>query len=140
MKEQIDFLNTSLLAQSPYQYSVLKAKDHGQQIIGVINLETIGYTSKKENSQLFVPGIDPKVLPKNNTLDDLSVGDFAFIISNDISQQLGKTFFEASKISNINLPSAWLHIALNYETIKQNLPDISVKIHLTTNNRVCNLW
>jgi len=106
------------------QYAALYVKENDIKITAIINLETIGYTSTKEGSQEMVPGLDPTQLPKNNTSDNLSVGDFAFIVSDSNSLKVGKSFFDNSANPLINLASTWMHVPFDYQTIVRQVPDI----------------
>ena len=105
------------------QYAAMYAVEHREQISGMINLETIGYTSKQPHSQTFPPGLDPSSIPRHKS-DDHTVGDFAQIISDGNSEQVGKAFFEACQAPDIDLPSAWLHVPFDYETIANQMPDL----------------
>ncbi len=102
----------------------VSAIENHENITGVINLETIGYTSPKPNSQNFPTPLDPSMATKHNTQENLSVGDFAFIISHNVSQTLGASFFEQTQLEAINLTSAWLHVPFDYQTIVNTMPDI----------------
>ncbi|MHA2251134.1 MAG: M28 family peptidase, partial [Candidatus Kariarchaeaceae archaeon] len=105
-------------------FYVSKAKEDDKKILGVINLETVGFTSKLQNSQTLPTGFDPAMIQKNKTDENLTVGDFVLIISNDISQDLGQSFFEQTKSEGIALPSAWLHLPIDFETIAKTVPDV----------------
>lgn len=51
----------------------------------------------------------------------MDVGDFIFFFSNSESQDLGSAFFNAGKIHNLSI--AWLHLPMDYDTIKLQVPD-----------------
>ena len=79
-------------------YWVKKAMERNKQIKGVINLETIGYTSKR-------------------------IGDFISVVSDKNSKQLGKAFCKNCKNEDIKLPYLWAKIPLRFEKIAKWMMD-----------------
>lgn len=95
-----------------------------ENIIGALNYDPIGYTDKQSDSQKIPAAIDPTQVPKYNTSDDLSVGDFVGIFTDINSQNLGLGFMECVKNELINLPAAWIHAPLDFKSICKMMPDI----------------
>lgn len=99
------------------------AIEKNTSILAVINLETIGYTSKLKNSQRY-PSSLLKLFPKYKTKLRKSVGDFINIISDKNSTKLAKSFSIHCKNENIQLPYVRVTIPFNYEKIAKYLPDL----------------
>ncbi len=95
-----------------------------ENIIGALNYDPIGYTDKRSGSQKTLAAMDPTQIPKYNTSDDLSVGDFVGIFTDVNSQNLGLGFMESVKNKLINLPAAWIHAPFDFKTISKMMPDI----------------
>ena len=103
---------------------VENALERKMNIAGVINLESIGYCSKKPNSQKFPPGINPELFEKFNTDEKLTIGDFISVVSDDNSSGLAKTFFDSCKIDSIDLPAVNLTVPFDYDFIEKNMRDL----------------
>jgi aminopeptidase-like protein len=102
---------------------VEKAIAENHKILGVINLETIGYTSKQKNSQKF-PSPLFKIFPKYKTKLRKSVGDFINIVGDKNSIKLAKLFSKNCKNEDIKLPYVRVAVPLNFEKISKYLPDL----------------
>jgi hypothetical protein len=103
---------------------VEKAKSERKRILGVINLETIGFTTKKLHSQSSLKGIDLDILPTHKFDRKSMIGDFILIISDDNSSFVGQAFFEQCKNPSIDLPAVFLGVPLNIEQIASGMFDL----------------
>ncbi|MHA1936176.1 MAG: M28 family peptidase, partial [Candidatus Thorarchaeota archaeon] len=112
---------TALLGSSAW---VENANQDGKNIIGVLCLETMGYTSTAKNSQKFPDEIDPSLFTTFGTQDDLTVGDFLTIISDKNSGALADSFCEQSRRESIALPFACLKAPLGFEEAAHVMPDL----------------
>jgi len=99
-----------------------KAKAANKQINGVINLEMVGYVTKKPGSQKFPPGVDISAFPNHGVNNEKPVGDFICIVSDDRSDTLGQVFFEQCK--KIDLPAALLAVPMDITQIASVMPDL----------------
>ncbi|MHA1954352.1 MAG: M28 family peptidase [Candidatus Heimdallarchaeaceae archaeon] len=104
-------------------YWVKKAIDAGKQIKGVINLECIGYTSKRKNSQLLPPLMHPIIFPSYKVKTFKKIGDFISVVSDKNSKELGKALCRNCKHKDIQLPYLWAKIPLGFEKIAKWLND-----------------
>ncbi|MFX0051687.1 MAG: M28 family peptidase [Candidatus Hodarchaeota archaeon] len=93
-------------------------------IVGVINLESVGFTSTQHHSQRLPVGTSLDMFKTYNTDQDQMIGNYIAIIGDVNSQILTNAFFEASQHKSIKLPCACLDVPLNYEGIKQMIPDL----------------
>ncbi|MHA1908755.1 MAG: M28 family peptidase [Candidatus Thorarchaeota archaeon] len=106
-------------------YSWLReALKEGKSISGVINLETMGYVSKKPNSQSWPEGIEPEMFRSYNTQEDLTVGDFITIVGDRNSGLLANTFGEQSRRDDIELPYAIFQQDFSFEQAAHMMPDL----------------
>ena len=71
---------TALMGSSHWVDEAVKT---GTSVLGVICMDTIGYTSSKKNSQQWPDGIESDMLEIYGTSNDLSIGDFLVIIGDD---------------------------------------------------------
>jgi len=90
----------------------------------VINLETIGYTSKNPHSQTLPSGMTLEIFEGYKINEQEMIGDFASIFADENSGFLAKTFLKNAQYELIDLPCASLTVPLNYSSIKQNFPDL----------------
>ncbi|MCG3259545.1 MAG: M28 family peptidase [Candidatus Heimdallarchaeota archaeon] len=104
-------------------YWVKKAIEDDKKIIGVINLETIGYTSKRKNSQFLPPLMHPILFPTYKVKARKIIGDFISVVSDKNSKELGKLFCKKCKLDDIKLPYLWARIPLRFEKIAKWLSD-----------------
>jgi hypothetical protein len=111
---------TALLGSSAW---VKKAQD-GKDIIGVLCLETMGYTSTAKNSQKFPDGFEPSLFTTYSTQEDLTVGDFLTIVGDKNSSALADSFCEQSRRDSIALPHACLKAPLGFEETAHVMPDL----------------
>jgi hypothetical protein len=104
-------------------YWVKQAIEDDKKIIGVINLETIGYTSKRKNSQFLPPLMHPLFFPSYKVKARKRIGDFISVVSDKNSKELGKLFCKKCKLEDIKLPYLWARIPLRFEKIAKWLSD-----------------
>ena len=95
-----------------------------KEIIGVLCLETVGYTSKEPNSQKFPDEVDPRMFEISGTQEDLTVGDFLAVIADGNSKSLAESFCEQCQDGSIALPYACLKADFGFEQAAHAMPDI----------------
>jgi hypothetical protein len=110
-----------LLGSDAYSKYAIKNKI---DIVGVINLESVGFTSTQHLSQRLPEGISLDMFKTYNTDQDQMIGNYIAIFGDENSHNLTSTFFESSQNKSIKLPCACLDVPLNYEGIKQMMPDL----------------
>jgi len=120
LKDPTDWIGTTALVGST-KY-VEKAMKEKRDILGVINLETIGYTSSRKHSQL-IPSIIFKLFPKYRTNLRQEIGNFIGIISDKQSHALAKFFCQQCKKANIKLPYVNYCLPYNFETLAVKVRD-----------------
>lgn len=100
-----------------YKHSLGKIK-------GVINLETCGYTSRKQFSQEKAQGLEFDQFPTHNVKDP-QIGDYIFIIADmQSTSAIGNHMFTACAHSEINLPAMFVSMPFGFETIRSFAPDL----------------
>jgi len=104
-------------------YWVKRAVETEKKIIGVINLETIGYTSKRKNTQTLPPLMHPLLFPNYKVKARKKIGDYISVVSDKNSKELGKIFCKMCKHKDIKLPYLWAKIPLRFEKIAKWLTD-----------------
>ena len=103
---------------------------NNSRIFSCINLETIGYSSNADHSQLLPPGINPSlmqsmgILSRYKTKKNLSKGNFICIMCDKNSSALGKIFYKNTKRKEIRLPSTLFSLPLTHTEIDQQFPDM----------------
>ena len=105
-------------------YWVKKAIEVDKKIKGVINLVTIGYSSKRKNTQFLPPLLSPLLLPSYKVKARKKIGDFIAVVSDKNSKELGKIFCKNCKNEGIKLPYLWARIPFNFEKIAKWLYDL----------------
>jgi len=95
-----------------------------KEIIGVLCLETVGYTSKEANSQKFPDQMDTRMFESFGTQEDLTVGDFLTVIADGNSKSLATSFCEQCQDDSIALPYACLKADFGYDQAAYAMPDI----------------
>lgn len=98
--------------------------DKKMNIAGVINLESVGFATNEPFSQRLPRGISLDMFKTHSTDRKQMIGNYITIIGDENSQTLTNTFFNSSQHDSIKLPCACLDIPLNYEGIKQTMPDL----------------
>ncbi|NHK31141.1 MAG: M28 family peptidase [Asgard group archaeon] len=95
---------------------VEKAVQDKRKIVGVLNLDSVGYISNKPHSQemnrvysLIFPSYKMKFIRK--------IGDFIVIVGDRKSKLLAKTFYKQCRRKEINLPSICYRVPFNYNQI-----------------------
>ncbi|MFX0114420.1 MAG: M28 family peptidase [Candidatus Hodarchaeota archaeon] len=96
-----------------------KAIDKGIEILGALNLEMVGYVSKKPNSQKMPSLVSPEWFKKYQIEESLSIGDFIVVFSNSESANLEQEAYHGAMMDAIQLPYASLAVPFDYDTIKQ---------------------
>ncbi|MHA2498591.1 MAG: M28 family peptidase [Candidatus Hodarchaeales archaeon] len=109
------------LGSSAYSKHVV---DKNMNIVGVVNLESVGFTSPKPHSQTLPAGVRLEMFETHGIDESQMIGDYISVIGDDNSKALVDAFFAATKRETIDLPCACLAVPLNYHEIKQNMPDL----------------
>ncbi|MFW9924707.1 MAG: M28 family peptidase, partial [Candidatus Thorarchaeota archaeon] len=94
-----------------------------KEIIGVLNLETIGYSSKMKGSQKS-PSPIFKILPKYKVNLRKGRGDFIAIAGDKNSLELAKIFCKQCKKNAINLPYLNAALPFNYQFLAKYARDL----------------
>jgi len=95
----------------------------GKKVLGVINMDLVGYTSDKQHSQAYPKMLDPKMFQTYH-VNDLTVGNFILIVGKADSGKLIKSFCAQSKLDSIDLPYACLQVPFDYEMIARRMWDL----------------
>ncbi len=121
IKSSTDWIGkTALVGSSKWVEQAIKDK---REIIGVLNFETIGYTSKQNHSQRF-PSKLFTLMPKYKTNMRKEIGDFIAVIGDKQSRWLAKRFCKNCKLKQIELPYANLALPFSFETIADKAGDL----------------
>ncbi|MFX0170722.1 MAG: M28 family peptidase [Candidatus Hodarchaeota archaeon] len=115
------FGRSFLLGSDAYLKYAIEKKTN---IFGVINLESVGFTSTQYHSQRLPAGTSLDMFKTYKTDQDQMIGNYIAIIGDKNSKILTNAFFETSQHQSIKLPCACLDVPLNYEGIKQMIPDL----------------
>ena len=99
-------------------------REKNMNIMGVINLESVGFATEEPYSQRLPKGITLDMFKTHNVDHNKMIGNYITIIGDTNSQALTNAFFNSSQHDSIQLPCASLDIPLDYEGIKQNMPDL----------------
>ncbi|MHA2232831.1 MAG: M28 family peptidase [Candidatus Hodarchaeales archaeon] len=109
------------LGSSAYSKYVV---ENQMNVVGVVNLESIGFTSSKPHSQTLPAGVRLDMFETHDIDPEQMLGNFITVFSDTNSEELASAFFAATKRETIDLPCAVLAVPLNYQEIKQNMPDL----------------
>jgi len=112
---------SGLMGSSAWVESAILEK---KKIIGVLCLETMGYISKKKNSQKFPEQVPPQMFESFGTQEDLTIGDFITIIADANSKSLATSFCEQCQDDSVSLPYACLKADFGFEQAAYAAPDI----------------
>ena len=93
-------------------------------IIGVINLESVGFVSNEPHSQRLPRGTSLDMYKTHSTDQNQMMGNYITVIGDENSKNLTNAFFESSQLESIEIPCASLDVPLDYEGIKQTMPDL----------------
>jgi len=104
---------TALVGSSFWVKEAVRTK---KDVSGVLNLETLGYTSNKKNSQTLPEGMDPTMFQTYN-VSDVTVGNFIAILGDLNSDKLARSFCDPCKLDSVDLPYACLQLPLRFEDI-----------------------
>jgi hypothetical protein len=115
------FGQSFVLGSSAYADLIVQQKI---PILGLINLETIGYTSDKPHSQSFAPGTSLDMFETFRIDSEIMKGDFVLVIGDDNSETLARSYFANAKQEDIDVPSVLISMPLKFEALKQSFPDL----------------
>ncbi len=127
---------SALMGSSHY---AARAKSEGRKIKGLINLDTIGYTSKKRYSQTYPAGIPLKLLKliikpivrsipffsrnfKAVGVKDVTVGDFAALLVDKYSVKEADYFLQAAMLMDLKATS--MYTGMSYNEIQEKMKDL----------------
>ncbi|MCY3415098.1 MAG: M28 family peptidase [Candidatus Heimdallarchaeota archaeon] len=127
---------TALMGSARYVENAIK---EGREIKAIINFDTIGYTSNRSGSQFYPTGFPirlMKLLPKwygrfipklskifrFYGIEDITVGDFASLLVDGNSEDLGMIFAEKAK--QIELKVGGIFTGMTYDRIEKQMPDL----------------
>ncbi len=127
---------TALMGSANYVRNAIK---EGRKIRGIINLDTVGYSSENKGSQIFPEAYPVKLMqlmtrkigrliPKISRIfrfqgvKDISVGNYALLLADDNSNDLAKVFLDNAKQVDLNMGA--IQTQMNYDQIKQQMPDL----------------
>jgi hypothetical protein len=112
---------TALMGSS---YWVDEAQRLEKQVLGVLNLEMVGYISQSENSQHYPKGIPENLFTVHGTDTSLTIGDFLAVVGDKNSAQLATSFCHQCQRDSINLPYTCLQGEFSYDQIAYLMRDI----------------
>lgn len=115
-----DWIGSTGLVGS-YKWTNKRIRD--KEILGVLNLETIGFVSNRKNSQKY-PSKIMKLFPKYKVKFFRNAGNFLAIVGDRNSRKLSRLFFKNCKKKEIQLPCASLAVPFSYETIARRARDL----------------
>ena len=104
-------------------YAARELKNQGTEIAGIINMDTVGYTSQQPHSNTYPQGLDPNVLPTYQ-IEDPTVGNFLGVAADKNSTRLLQTFCTACQHPEIQLPYLSLPLPYDFQTILKTVPDV----------------
>ncbi|MFX1505986.1 MAG: M28 family peptidase [Promethearchaeota archaeon] len=99
-------------------------REKNMNVMGVINLESVGFATDEPYSQRFPKGISLDMFKTYKIDHNQMIGNYITIIGDENSPALTNAFFNSSQYDSIKLPCACLDIPLDYEGIKQTMPDL----------------
>ncbi len=94
----------------------------GKQVKFGICLDEIGRVCLEEGSQVLPGELNWDMLQTYKVDTERMIGDWAFLITNNAADKLGQVFCEHCEQESVNLPYGYLHIPMNYEQIRQEMP------------------
>jgi hypothetical protein len=100
-----------------------EATQSNKKVLGALCFDTIGYTSEKEHSQRFPPGMKPDVFQATN-VSSADVGNFLSVVGDVNSGKLVQFFSAQSALEYVDLPCAALQVPLSYEQIASGMGDL----------------
>lgn len=106
---------TGLIGSSFWVEDALRSQ---VKVLGVLCLETIGYTSNQKLSQKIPDGMTPEMFHTYKA-SDVSIGNFLAIIGDANSDQLAESFCTQCRLDSIELPYAGLIVPLHFDDIAQ---------------------
>ncbi len=105
-------------------YWVDDAVRNGKEVLGVLNLEMVGYISKAEHSQCYPKGIPANLFRIHGTDESLTIGDFLAIVGDQNSATLAESFCLQSRRESVNLPYTCLQGEFSYDQIAHFMQDL----------------
>jgi len=116
---------TALIGSTKWVEQALKDK---KDIIGVINLEMVAYTSTQDHSQKF-PSKLFKLFPKYKVNLRKGIGNFIAVVGDKNSKSLANNFCEQCKNKAIDLPNMNIGLPVDFEFMANNARDLLKSDH-----------
>lgn len=121
LKSTTDWIGkTGLVGSSKWIKQAIKDK---KEILGVLNLECIGYSSKGKHSQKLPSNLF-KIFPKYKTNMIKEIGDFIAIVGDKNAKSLAKNFCKHCKNKSIELPYVNLALPFSFQFIADKARDL----------------
>ena len=111
----------SLMGSSAWVHDALQ---RGDQVKGVLCLETMGYTSNLKHSQRLPEGMTPEMFETYGTASDLVTGDFIFAFGDSNSKDLNTQFCMQCKHDSVRLPYASFQVDITYDEAAHGMRDL----------------
>lgn len=89
-------------------------------IAAVINLDLVGYTSKKPHSQSYPPGMSPDMF-RTHLVEDPYVGNYLVGVGDSHSGSLLDLFTASCKMDGVDLPFACFQVPMSYDLINEKM-------------------
>ncbi|MHA1309143.1 MAG: M28 family peptidase, partial [Candidatus Heimdallarchaeota archaeon] len=116
---------TAIIGSTKWVEQALKDK---KDIIGVINLEMVGYSSTQNHSQKF-PSKLFKLFPKYKVNLRKGIGDFIAVVGDKNSKPLANNFCKQCKLKAIDLPNMNFGLPVDFEFMANNTRDLLKSDH-----------
>jgi hypothetical protein len=100
-----------------------EAVQRDKKVLGALCFDTIGYTSEKEHSQRFPPGMKVDMFQAAK-IGSADVGNFLVVVGDVNSGKLVQSFSAQSALDSVDLPCAALQVPFNYEQIAGGMGDL----------------
>ena len=101
----------------------VEEKSRDIEIAGVINLETVGYTSQKPHSQSLPVGINPDMF-RTHLVEDPYVGNYLLVVGDSHSGPLLDLFTTSCKMDGVELPFGYMQVPFSYDAINMKMYDL----------------
>jgi hypothetical protein len=94
-----------------------------KNVAGALCFDTVGYSSDKEHSQRFPPGMKPEMF-QTHEINNAAMGNFLAVVGDVNSGELIQSFSAQSALDSVKLPCAALRVPLRYEQIAGGMGDL----------------
>ena len=94
-----------------------------KKVMGMLCVETVGFSSEKDHSQRFPQGMKPEMF-QTSKVANVEIGNFLVVIGDINSGKLAQSFSAQSALDSVCLPCASLLIPFSYEQMAYGLGDL----------------